>query len=157
MAFIFSIIAVILYVVVSLLTEPKPDFNMDKMLHQGQYGDLQDNNRDQPVNQKINWLSHRLGITSEFSKTDKLIYYSSMIYSLALFIILIVVTLLHLGYRFSNKQWTIWWVLDLGFIALTAVVMLFWLLIGGIKDIKYMFSVLKNAIIDNSDDGSVQQ
>ena len=84
-----------LYAVVSLVQHylfKKPDFNLDKMLHRGEY----DTAKEHIVNsEKVNIIAQRLGITKEFTLGDKLIYAGSILWTIGWFVIFVVFTTWH--------------------------------------------------------------
>lgn len=84
-----------LYAVISLVEHyilRKPDFNLDKMLHRGEY----DTAKEHIVNsEKVNIIAQRLGITKEFTVGDKLIYAGSILWTIGWFVIFVVFTTWH--------------------------------------------------------------
>ncbi|RKY06071.1 MAG: sodium:solute symporter, partial [Planctomycetota bacterium] len=70
MAFFGACCSIVLYFIVSFLTKPDPEFDMDRMLHRGKYAP--DSDKQKTVTTK--GLHKILGITNEFSKSDKVIY-----------------------------------------------------------------------------------
>ena len=84
-----------LYAVISLVQHylfKKPDFNLDKMLHRGEY----DTAKEHIVNsEKVNIIAQRLGITKEFTLGDKLIYAGSILWTIGWFVIFVVFTTWH--------------------------------------------------------------
>ena len=84
-----------LYAVISLVQHylfKKPDFNLDKMLHRGEY----DTAKEHIVNsEKVNIIAQRLGITKEFTVGDKIIYAGSILWTIGWFVIFIVFTTWH--------------------------------------------------------------
>ena len=72
----------LLYVIVSLIEHKmgKPDFNLDKMLHRGIY------NTDGEKKEKMHWswktvFSKLIGITPEYTRSDRVIAWSVFLYS----------------------------------------------------------------------------
>ena len=84
-----------LYAVISLVEHyllKKPDFNLDKMLHRGEY----DTAKEHIVNsEKVNIIAKRLGITKEFTIGDKIIYAGSILWTVGWFVIFVVFTAWH--------------------------------------------------------------
>ena len=135
-----------------------PRFNINKMLHRGDYVVASDHTGTggQVVRETWNWRS-ALGITEDFTRSDKLIYGFTVVKSLALFALWIVMTVVALTVGVSLEGWATYhyWVNTVFFIVLTTGVMI-WLSIGGLRDIFALFRDLKTAKRDHSDDGTVR-
>ena len=158
--FFASVFSILLYIIISLLT-CKKDFNMDKMLHRGEYEDP----NEPPKNLKIDWsirniFKNLISITPEYTKGDRFIAYSTFIYSFVYSFIVMFVGILIWN---AVTPWTIeyWqWYFYIYFFAvpgLIAGVSLFWFGIGGIKDIRRLFHDLKTRTqVNILDDGRVE-
>ena len=83
------------YVAISLIqhaVSKRPDFNLDKMLHRGEY----DTAKEHIVNtEKVSIIAKRLGITKEFTRGDKMIYAGSIMWTLGWFVVFVVFTTWH--------------------------------------------------------------
>ena len=151
LSFICSMIAMTGYVIVSLMTKPDPDFNMDQMLHRGKYRIKDDH---QEVRESTG-LMKRLGITDEFTFSDKFIYFASYLVTFTLFIIAIVGTIFYKKIAPTEDDWGKWWCIYLIFVSIITFIVLIWMINGGIRDILRLFKDLKAAKRDIDDDGTV--
>ncbi len=146
----------LLYVIISLLEHylfKKPDFNMDKMLHRGEY-DIKNEHADN--GQKVSWLARGLGITPEFTLSDKLIYAASIALTLLWLLVFVWFTLQKFFFGgVPVSQWMLLWHIKIYFTLILGVICTIWFLIGGIVDVIGLFRALKATVINNADDGSV--
>lgn len=158
--FFTSFFSVILYIVVSLLT-CKKDFNMDKMLHRGEYQDPDEPNK----NLKIDWsvkniFKNLIGITPEYTAGDRFIAYGVFFHSFVFgFIIMFIAVLIwNIFSPWSMEAWK--WYFFVHFFAvpgLIAAVCTFWFGIGGTKEICRLFKELKaRTKVNILDDGYVE-
>ncbi len=138
----------IVYVVVSLLSGKDP-FNMDRMLHRGSYAV---EGGEQPVR---GWRA--LKMDHKFALDDKILYVASLIYTLAIFAVFIVLTVVFtvFGIDFGDGFWgVLWYWYALGTV-LGGGVILVWLTWGGIRDLRRLFRDLSRVRRNASDDGTV--
>lgn len=148
--------SLLLYILVSLLTCKKP-FNMDRMLHRGQYNKEGVEKIERPPFTMKGILAKLTGVDSQYKLGDKAIVYSVFIYSviwgLGSWIFAFVWNLV--------TPWTIdWWAgwFYLNNILLAGVVGVFttfWFTIGGTMDLCQLFKRLREKEIDDNDDGRV--
>ncbi len=158
--------AIAMYIIVSLLTCREP-FNMERMLHRGQYARADEIAKAQreaadgvPARQTtMRWFQkNMLGIDKQFTRGDKLISWSVFIYSLGwgfgawLFILLWNLLI----YRWSADAWT-WWFFIQNIVVASAVgvVSTVWFTWGGTRDLYRMFARLKVLQRNELDDGRV--
>ena len=151
--FINMITCTLLYVVISLLEHKagKPDFNLDKMLHRGIY----DTNQEHVEQSNVNKIDKIFGITPEFTIGDKIIYYASILWTIAWSIIFIVYTSLYFAGALSNENWLTLWHVKIYITLILGVGCTIWFLVGGVFDVIGLFRALANAKLDDADDGSV--
>jgi hypothetical protein len=151
------IFTLIIYVAVSAATQRKP-FNLDRMLHRGIY------NTDGENKEKMKWswrtlASKFIGITPEYSRSDKVIAWSVFIYSfiykfLLAFIMVIVWN--------QIAPWKIeWWghyffITTLLIPGIVAFISTFWFGIGGAVDLFRLFRDLEHREVDHLDNGAVE-
>jgi SSS family solute:Na+ symporter len=149
-------IAWTLYVLLSL--SEKRVFNVDKMLHRGEYAVASDHaaTGGHTVKEGWSWRS-ALGVNADFSRGDKLIYGFTVVKSLGLFALWLGMTIATFTIGISIEGWTTYhyWVNTVFFIVLTLGVMV-WLSIGGMRDLARLFHDLREAKRDFSDDGTVR-
>ena len=157
--FFSNLFSLALYAVISWCTCKVP-FNMDRMLHRGEYADP-----NEPKNLKRDWslkgiFKSIIGITPEYTKGDRVIAYSLFIYSFIYsFVLVFVVTLIWNLFT----PWPIhWWskyflITQLVIPGITAAITAIWYGIGGIRDLRDLFRALeKRKKINILDDGRVE-
>ncbi len=153
MWFIAMVSAAAAYIVVSLCTCKQP-FNLDKMLHRGQYayGD------NQTIIQQIKprtWLNC-LGITHEFSSLDKILFIGTLVYCLAGCGVVVFVSCYSFFFGLSPTFWNSFWHGFVIFaISLTSIVTI-WFCIGGIINLREMLALLRTVKRSEEDDGRVE-
>lgn len=150
---IFS--CIFLYIVISLLNR-KPPFNLDKMLHREECS-LE---RDHVVAQKRDsaprsLIIKALGITDEFSKGDKFLYFICFIWIFSWFAVFVVGTVYNLIYTVSDLSWLKFWHIYIVITLITLIIIMVWFGIGGILDIRKLFRRLKMIKRNDLDDGTV--
>jgi len=155
-AFVSAIAA---YIVVSLLTGKEP-FNMDRMLHRGAYA-----RKDivKPVTiiqerKRKGLINSYLGIDEDFTPGDRWLSYLVFGWTMALFAIWLVVTLMNVfpSYRWTNKAWAdYFWIMGILFPLLVGVITSIWFTWGGVRDLRLLFRRLAVAKRNELDDGRV--
>ena len=160
MSLISMVSAIMVYVIVSLLSK-KPHFNLDKMLHRGDYAiDEEDRitqvtpDDSKPATLKSK-LKNLLGITEHFALRDKVTYGIAIGYHLTTFGIFLFMTLFALFVNLSEKSWAVFLKYVLAAQLLTSFVVAIWLTCGGFRDLKKMFAKLRTARRNELDDGTV--
>ncbi|MEE2658252.1 MAG: sodium:solute symporter [Candidatus Latescibacterota bacterium] len=145
-----------LYLIFSLLDKKR--FNLDKMLHRGDYVIASDHSATggRTVRERFNWHT-ALGINADFTRGDKLIYGFTIVKSMGLFALWLIMTITAFTTGVSIQGWTTYhyWVNAVFFIVLTLAIMV-WLTIGGMRDVFQLFRDLRTAKRDFSDDGTVR-
>lgn len=155
--FVFTISAVcstVVYVAISLMT-CKQDFNIDQLLHRGQYS----------VEQRtgMKGVGHRksfkeiLGITDEFSRFDLIIYVAGYLWIFFFLFLNLGITAWHFFvHELSPRFWVELWKVYLVLIGVVGVAAAIWFTVGGFVDLKDMVRVLRKERPDEHDDGTVQ-
>lgn len=149
--FIGMLSAMLGYTVVSLCTCKKP-YNLDELLHRGEYNleHFVSDSADQSVvasaeKKRFNWRSI-LGITPEYSKGDRILAWSVLLWTLFNFAIFIVKAVWNLPvqWRWSELTWFRFWLyFDLPLSLLVAVITTIWFTWGCTRDLKRLFKALK--------------
>jgi len=149
--FISSLTCIVLYVVVSLLDGKVCD--MDRMLHRGKYAVADD---VVVVDEApVRGIRALLAMGREFTRWDKFIYIASLAWSLSLCAVFIIGTLLNLLFDIGTASWAkFWWIYVIVHFALSVVTTI-WFVIGGVRDYRDMFRLLKIRKPDALDDGRV--
>ncbi len=165
-----SITCIISYITVSLLTCRKP-FNLEKMLHRGKYNLEHKNSAGKEVEieapegvkaRKVGfWKSLKdklLGINEEYTRGDRILAWSVLIWTLYNFVVWGVTAIWNLipGYSWSTEFWFDWWrYYQLNQALLIGVLTTVWFLWGGSRDLIRLFKALKNMDHQDGDDGRV--
>lgn len=156
--FIAMMVAIILYVVISLLTCKKP-FNMDKMLHRGIYSEDGQAVKKVPFSLK-KVLQSLIGIDANYSKGDRILAWSVFIYSFVYCfgILFIAVIIWNRISPWPDEWWSHYFfiarILMPGLIGIVSTV---WFSIGGTVDLVRLFRRLDEKKDDISDDGRVTE
>ena len=156
-SFLISLFTLFLYIVVSYFTMKEP-FNLDRMLHRGEY------NLDHDKKDDLKWSLHTvfsklLGITKEYTTGDKVIAWMLFIYSI---IWGFVITFVGVIIWNAFTPWPIeWWgkyffIVYLVVPGIVAAISAVWFSIGGIIDLFRMFRDLKARAGNPLDDGWVE-
>ncbi|OHB54853.1 MAG: hypothetical protein A2Y12_05420 [Planctomycetes bacterium GWF2_42_9] len=150
--FIAMVSSTLVYIVISLIG-CKTEFNMDQMLHRGKYAI--EEIVSLPKKRPVALLLDRLGINSDFTFTDKAIYFSTLALTLGLFAMFVIGTLYNFVFDVKTESWARFWqrFTWLGF-ALSIIVTV-WFTIGGLMDMKKMFKALRIRKRNELDDGTV--
>ena len=157
--FIGQVIALVSYVVVSLVTCRKP-FNMDRMLHRGIYSDNAEERKVEkpPFNFKTFLNKNILGIDHNYTTGDKALAWSVFIYSFVYtFVILFaVVVIWNFVTPWTKEAWG-WYffVKQFAVVGIIGIVSTVWFGIGGTYDLFRLFRDLENKETDDLDDGRV--
>jgi solute:Na+ symporter, SSS family len=154
-----TLIAIALYVVVSLLTCRK-DFDMDRLLHRGAYAvvrqivDQEATNRPASVC-KVSW-GRLIGFDENFTLSDKWIAGSLFGWSLFWFAIFLVGTVWNLILPWPLSAWSTYWhIAGIGVPIAISFVTAIWFTWGGARDIRRLFRKLREQQINHLDDGTV--
>jgi SSS family solute:Na+ symporter len=147
--------AIALYVVVSLIT-CKKEFNLDKMLHRGQWA-VDSNGRPAPRPPKPpRTFRDLLGIDEHFTRGDKIIAGVLFYYTMMWFVIFVVISTWNIIHIWPDSWWCTYWfyanvVIPIVLGSITSV----WFTIGGYTDLRKLFKRLKVLHRDSHDDGRV--
>ncbi len=156
-SFIAAFISLITYVLVSLLG-PRQEFNLDKLLHRGQYA-ISDGALENHVVPKQSSVFYRifykLGLSDEFTKSDRFIYFASILWALLWSIVFVAGTIYNVLTDVKDRTWIMFWYGWLIFGVICCAAVTIWLTIGGIIDMKRMYTLLNGIKLNDSDDGTV--
>jgi SSS family solute:Na+ symporter len=154
-AFLTSVASLAVYVVVSLFTSREP-FNMDRMLHRGQY-------RHAEAAEVVftgtipKWQRTFLGIDEQYTRGDRWMAWSVFLWSMLNFGLFVFAA----GYnlfieRWSAKGWFVWWQWNSVYIlAIVGAVTTVWFTWGGLRDLGRLFRSLSAHQRNVLDDGRV--
>lgn len=156
-AFGASLLAILVYVIVSLLTCRK-DYNMDRLLHRGVYAVEEDRVEIHEEKKKTFQWSRLIGITDKFSKSDRWITHGVFGWSLFWVFVMIAGSIWNLVQPWPDAVWsTFWWWAGIGLPFGVGIATTLWFTVGVVKDLKAFFTALKNERVDEYDDGSVRE
>lgn len=152
-------LAVVLYVVVSLLT-CREDYDLDRMLHRGKYAKIiekvgEEVDETTAAGRRIHW-GKLIGFDKNFTRGDKWISGSLFGWSAFWLAVFLVGTVWNLLFPWSNSTWSSFWhVAGIGVPILMSVVTGIWFTLGGFRDMRDLFRRLRVAKVNHLDDGTV--
>lgn len=134
-------------------------FNLDKLLHRGEYADEAERERMRLAKtHKVTILNKLIGITGEYTRGDRIIAWSVFLYTIGYRIVL---TFAVVWLWNTIKPWPkAWWghyyyVTSLLIPILVGIVSTVWFMWGGIRDARQLFRDLDARVADESDNGMV--
>jgi Na+/proline symporter len=155
---ITMLISIGLYVVVSLLTSTRGRvFNMDRMLHRGQYH-REGIRSEKPRLTWGNLYTYFLGIDNQYTRGDKILAWSVFIWSFCWGFLCCFagVAIWNFISPWGNAGWSRWFFINNFCIAgVVAAVSTIWFTIGGTRDLRRLFRDLKLKETNTLDDGRV--
>ena len=127
-------------------------FNLDKMLHRGKY-DTTGEHADTGWTPGRVWAA--LGLTREFTKSDRVLFFASILWTAIWFGAFIAGTVGELAFGWKPMAWLRLWqfYVMLGFILGIGTTV--WFTVGGIVDIRKLFKTLASDVRNHEDDGRV--
>ena len=151
MTFFAIVASVTVYVLVSLLG-PRAIFNMDRLLHRGQYAV---GGEPSVSYEKASTWRERLGISREFTGWDRFVTYLTVGWPIVWTLVFIGGTIYNLLVDVPDESWLRFWHAWTWLILVVGAAVTLWFTIGGIKDIRYLFRHLRGR--DNPlEDGRVE-
>ncbi len=156
-SFFATLIAIALYIIVSLLT-CREDFNLDRMLHRGNYAAIMERvgEATEHVPGRRVWLGRLIGFDENFSLSDKWIAGSLFAWSLLWFGIFVVGSVWNLIAPWPTSVWSTYWqIAGIGVPIFISFVTALWFTWGGVRDILGLFRNLRARRINHLDDGTV--
>ncbi|OHB54203.1 MAG: hypothetical protein A2Y12_17165 [Planctomycetes bacterium GWF2_42_9] len=136
----------------SCLIMRRPAFNMDKMLHRGQYAIKGEHKKE--VILPATGLKALLP-TAEFTAWDKFQYYALTFWTLGWTVFFLFVTAYHFIWGTTDKWWLAFWHFKIELTIFLGLITTVWFLWGGIRDFKDMFKTLRSVVRQTGDDGRV--
>jgi SSS family solute:Na+ symporter len=147
-----AVIACALYVLVSLLYR-RSVFNLDRMLHRGQYV-VQEHKGASAVARIRGWRSW-IGMGNEFTRWDRIVYLSSMAFTALLIAVFLIGTIYNVFVKVPTASWVRFWGIYTAVVLAVTVIITFWITIGGVRDLKQMLRLLAAIKRNPLDDGMV--
>ncbi len=159
--FFTMISAITMYILLSLLT-CKENFNMERMLHRGEYALTDDQKAKKPM-QPPGFKSFRAilktlsGIDQQFTKGDRILSYALLIYSFGWgFCSWLIIVLWNAFSRWPDTYWVYWFFIqNIIVAAIVGLVSTVWFSIAGTIDLYRMFKRLQTEATNVLDDGRV--
>ena len=160
---ITTLSAIATYVILSLLKTES--FNLDRMLHRGEYALSKDpkQSADRPAPlppsaSDEHWMRKalaRLGLTKEFNLSDKIIFGATIAWSFGWGFVFIAGTVYYLTVGFEDSVWLEFWKMKMWIMLGLVLVMIVVFTIGGFVDLKMLLKRLRTIKRDDRDDGMV--
>jgi SSS family solute:Na+ symporter len=141
----------LVYIAVSLLGGKRP-FNMDRMLHRGEYAIKEETNIIEEV--PVKGL-RMLGMGKEFTRGDKIIYIGAYTWTFAWTLVFVIGTYFNLTSEVSDEAWMSFWRTFILINIVVSALVILWFAIGGTRDLKDMLHRLSTMTRDHKDDGFV--
>ena len=139
------------YVVVSLATSRQP-FNMDRLLHRGEYALDRETHKS---TQATGWIE-RLGFDSEMTRRDRWVTAITLAWPVVFTIVFFAALIAHAsGWEPGAAFWATAWKWYTGVALTIAAIVVTWFTIGGVLDMRAMFRKLAVFHANIQDDGRV--
>ena len=139
------------YIVVSLITF-KEKMDMDKLLNRGDYKIKEEIT---VIDKRVKTIWKIFGIGNEFTIEDKIIYLISYVWNIFFTLVFVFGTIYNLSNSVSDESWIIYWKYQVYINIVFSFVIIIWFTVGGLMDIKRMFSSLRSNKRDYGDSGWV--
>ena len=152
LSFFASIAAICVYFIVSLL-DNKPAFNMDKMLHRGQY--VIANAPSESAVKPVMGIKRIIGINRDFNLRDRMIYIATIAWTALLVFIFIFGVVYNFYVEVEDKSWVAFWKYYIIVSLVMSVVTTVWFAVGGLSNLVDMFKMLGRTKRDETDDGHI--
>ncbi len=152
--FFGSLLAVLVYIVVSLLT-CREDFNMDRLLHRGTYAIKQEMEFETKAPRAVTW-GKLVGFDEHFTLGDKWLAGGLLGWSILWFVVFATGTIWNLLAPWPIGVWsTFWYIVAIGLPIFFAFVTGIWFTWGGLRDMRVFFQRLKQERVNVLDNGMV--
>ncbi|MBC2600332.1 sodium:solute symporter family protein [Puniceicoccus vermicola] len=155
--FMAMISGITAYVVGSLLTQKEP-YNLDRLLHRGEY-DVAGEHKPKVAWSLRNTFSRLIGINAEYTLGDRIIAWSVFGYAIVykFFFCFVCVFIWNLISPWPDEWWSnYFYITSLLVTAILGIVSTFWFLIGGVIDLRKLFRDLAARIDNPLDNGMVE-
>jgi SSS family solute:Na+ symporter len=150
-----TLVCIATYIAVSLLTCRKP-FNMDKMLHRGEYAVKGEKKHVAPPLWKRFNPAKIIGIDEEYTFWDRVIAFSIFGWVWGLFGISMVCLVWNLITPWPTQGWVnYWFIFGLCLPLAITIVTSVWFTIGSVREIRLFIYSLRHEKRDSRDDGTV--
>tara|TARA_B100001250_G_C19806362_1_gene793491 strand:+ start:450 stop:2534 length:2085 start_codon:yes stop_codon:yes gene_type:complete len=156
--FLTVLTTVLVFILVSLMDNQV--FNMDQLLHRGEYAveqniEAETNQERSTETQSTEQSKSIFSIGEEFTFGDKILFFGSYAYIFVFFAVFLFGTFYMLTNDISDQAWgEFWWYFCVVILLMTAAVTVV-VTIGGLKNLRELYEMLKNVRRDDDDDGTV--
>ncbi|MBU0479157.1 sodium:solute symporter [bacterium] len=150
--FFIMLSCILSYIIISILTCRKP-FNMQRMLHIGEYAVKGEHVKASDAPKSIWWKI--MGISKEFSRSDKFLAGALVVWNFGWFGIFLFGTIYNLIVDVPTDSWATFWHIWIWLQLLIGIPATIWFTWGGIRDIKRLFKRLSTIKRNDMDDGTV--
>lgn len=156
--FIATVVAILAYIVVSLLTH-REDYNMDRMLHRGSYAEsLPETEKTAAAEAQptLPFWMRLIGYDENFTRKDKWVAVGVLGWSMFWFLVLVVGSIWNALSPLSIAFWSGYWhVVGLAIPVFITVLIAVWFTWGGVRDMVDFMRRLKEEKPNPLDDGTV--
>ena len=144
--------SLVVYAVVSLVGE-RGEFDLDRLLHRGKWAVADETVAGDGV---VTRLQRLFLFTPEFTRRDKVLYVATYVWTFFWFAIFVVGTVYNLTHEVGDESWARFWRWYIGVQFVAAGVVFVWFTLGGVADLRRMFTRLGSLERDVGDDGVVR-
>lgn len=153
-SFFGCILACVAYLLASWLT-CKDDYNMDRLLHRGQYSVQEEKVFETQSETKVSW-GKVIGLDDHFTFSDKMLTGGLFGWNMIWFVVFIVGGIWNWYNPWPIAVWSnFWYVVAIGVPIAFAVITAIWFTWGGVSDMRLFFQRLKRERVNESDNGVV--
>ena len=154
-SFFSTLIASTVYIVASLLTSTE-DFNLDRMLHRGEYAIAEPVTEAKSKPRQPSAFQKILGFDDRYTRGDRWIAGVLLAWSLFWFAVTIIGSVWNFIQPWPLSIWSTYWnITSIGLPVGLCIVTGLWFTWGGIRDIGALFRRLSEERVCHADDGTV--
>lgn len=158
--FTAMVTASILYVTVSLLTGKGKVYNLDQLLHRGEYAIAEEKKAEQvqdPEATGMNKFWRKIGMGKNFTMGDRIIFKITFFWTMSWWLVFVIATLYGVIFKLERSFWSIFWHVKIWMWVVIGIIITAWFVGGGFRDLIDMFKALRNSRFNESDDGFVDK
>ena len=142
------------YVIISIIENKI--FDIDTMLHRNNSVKAQsDTLVHTKFREKVNGTLRSLGLSEEFTKWDRVLFWAALSWSIVWILLFAVGTSCNFLFAIPDTSWMMVWKIHAYFTVCLTVLVVVVFSIGGLRDLKFMLSMLSRMSRNDKDDGVV--